>query len=63
MPHEPQLASSDVTSMHVAPHIIDGAAPDSLLFEVFTGAGCGTMIVGRKEKATYLGVDLAALLG
>lgn len=44
-------------------HIIDGAAPDSLLFEVFTGAGCGTMIVGRKEKATYLGVDLAALLG
>jgi hypothetical protein len=33
------------------------------LFEVFTGAGCGTMIVGRKEKATYLGVDLAALLG
>ena len=34
-------------------------APDSLLLEVFTGAGCGTMIVGRKEKATYLGVDLA----
>ena len=44
-------------------HIIDGGSPDSLLFEVFTGAGCGTMIVGRKEKATYLGVDLAALLG
>jgi acetylglutamate kinase len=40
-------------------HIIDGRAPDALLFEVFTGAGCGTMIVGRKEKATYLGVDLA----
>jgi acetylglutamate kinase len=40
-------------------HIIDGRAPDSLLLEVFTGAGCGTMIVGRKEKATYLGVDLA----
>jgi acetylglutamate kinase len=40
-------------------HIIDGRLPDSLLFEVFTGAGCGTMIVGRKEKATYLGVDLA----
>ncbi len=40
-------------------HIIDGRAPDSLLFEVFTGAGYGTMIVGRKEKATYLGVDLA----
>lgn len=43
-------------------HIIEGAVPDSLLFEVFTGAGCGTMIVGRKEKATYLGVDLGALL-
>ncbi|MEP6589871.1 MAG: acetylglutamate kinase [Gemmatimonadota bacterium] len=40
-------------------HIIDGRAPDSLLYEVFTGAGFGTMIVGRKEKATYLGVDLA----
>jgi acetylglutamate kinase len=40
-------------------HIIDGRAPDSLLLEVFTGAGCGTMIVGRKEKATYIGVDLA----
>ena len=40
-------------------HIIDGSQPDALLLEVFTGAGCGTMIVGRKEKATYLGVDLA----
>jgi acetylglutamate kinase len=40
-------------------HIIDGRAVDALLLEVFTGAGCGTMIVGRKEKATYLGVDLA----
>lgn len=40
-------------------HIIDGRAPDSLLLEVFTGSGYGTMIVGRKEKATYLGVDLA----
>lgn len=40
-------------------HIIDGRAADALLFEVFTGAGCGTMIVGRKQKATYLGVDLA----
>jgi acetylglutamate kinase len=40
-------------------HIVDGRAPDALLVEVFTGAGCGTMIVGRKEKATYLGVDLA----
>ena len=40
-------------------HIVDGRVPDSLLLEVFTGAGSGTMIVGRKEKATYLGVDLA----
>jgi acetylglutamate kinase len=40
-------------------HIIDGRAHDSLLLEVFTGTGTGTMIVGRKEKATYLGVDLA----
>ncbi len=41
-------------------HIIDGRVPDSLLLEVFTGAGCGTMIVGRKEKDTYVGVDLAS---
>lgn len=40
-------------------HIIGGSNPDALLLEVFTGAGCGTMIVGRKEKATYLDVDLA----
>lgn len=40
-------------------HILDGRAADGLLYEVFTGVGCGTMIVGRKEKATYLGVDLA----
>jgi acetylglutamate kinase len=34
-------------------HIIDGRAPDSILMEVFTGAGCGTMIVNEKEKSTY----------
>ena len=39
-------------------HIIDGRAPDSLLVEVFTGAGNGTMIVHRKEKASELDVDL-----
>jgi len=39
-------------------HIIDGRAPDSLLLEVFTGVGCGTMIVGRKEGAE-LEADLA----
>ncbi len=40
-------------------HIIGGKGTDALLLEVFTGAGCGTMIVGRKEKAAYLDVDLA----
>lgn len=40
-------------------HILDGRAPDSLLLEIFTGVGTGTMIVGRKEKAHYLDVDLA----
>lgn len=34
-------------------HIIDGRAPDAILQEVFTGSGCGTMIVGRREKAHY----------
>ena len=40
-------------------HIIDGRAPDSILVEVFTGSGAGTMIVGKKEKATYVGAELA----
>ncbi|UCF66307.1 MAG: acetylglutamate kinase [Acidobacteriota bacterium] len=34
-------------------HIIDGRAADALLVELFTGAGCGTMIVGRREKRDY----------
>jgi acetylglutamate kinase len=40
-------------------HIINGRGTDALLLEVFTGSGCGTMIVGRKEKAAYIDVDLA----
>lgn len=40
-------------------HIIDGRVPDALLYEVFTSDGCGTMIVGRKQQDTYLGVELA----
>jgi acetylglutamate kinase len=40
-------------------HIVGGRTNDALLLEVFTGSGCGTMIVGRKEKAAYLDVDLA----
>jgi acetylglutamate kinase len=35
-------------------HIIDGLRPQSLLLEVFTNEGCGTMIVGPKEKEVYL---------
>ena len=34
-------------------HIIDGRTPDSLLLELFTGGGSGTMIVGEREKRTY----------
>jgi acetylglutamate kinase len=34
-------------------HIVGGLAPDSLLVELFTGAGAGTMIVGRREKQEY----------
>ena len=40
-------------------HIIDGRVPDSILVEVFTGAGAGTMIVGKKEKGRYVGGELA----
>ncbi len=34
-------------------HIIDGRVPDSLLVELFTGHGCGTMVVARKELDDY----------
>lgn len=34
-------------------HIIDGLRPDSLLVEVFTGVGSGTMIASRNEKREY----------
>jgi acetylglutamate kinase len=34
-------------------HIIDGRIPDALLLEVFTGHGCGTMIVAKKEMESY----------
>jgi len=40
-------------------HIIDGTAKDSLLVEVFTGEGCGTMIVGEREKQIYQEKELA----
>jgi acetylglutamate kinase len=39
-------------------HILDGRKPDALLLEVFTGAGCGTMIVRRKEKEAYADAEL-----
>jgi acetylglutamate kinase len=34
-------------------HIIDGRTPDALLVELFTGHGCGTMIVASREAAEY----------
>jgi acetylglutamate kinase len=40
-------------------HILDGRAPDALLLEVFTGAGCGTMIVRRRDKEAYADAELA----
>jgi acetylglutamate kinase len=40
-------------------HILDGRTPDALLLEVFTGAGCGTMIVRRKDKEVYANAELA----
>ena len=34
-------------------HIVDGRQADALLVELFTGGGCGTMIVDRKEMTDY----------
>jgi acetylglutamate kinase len=40
-------------------HILDGRAGDALLLEVFTGAGCGTMIVLRKDEEAYADAEPA----
>lgn len=40
-------------------HVVDGRAPDALLLEVFTGAGCGTMIVRRKQREEYADAEIA----
>lgn len=34
-------------------HILNGTRPGALLLEVFTNAGCGTMIVDKRERETY----------
>lgn len=41
-------------------HIINGMKPGALLREVFTNAGCGTMIVERRERQNYQAAELAA---
>ena len=40
-------------------HIINGFKPSALLRETFTNAGCGTMIVEKREKQAYQAVELA----
>ncbi len=39
-------------------HIINGTKPGALLREVFTNAGCGTMIVERREREAYQKAEL-----
>jgi acetylglutamate kinase len=40
-------------------HIINGLKPGALLRETFTNAGCGTMIVEKRERQAYQAVELA----
>jgi acetylglutamate kinase len=41
-------------------HIINGMKPGALQREIFTNAGCGTMIVEKRERVTYQTAELAA---
>ncbi len=41
-------------------HIINGHKPDTLLAEVFTNEGCGTLIVEKRERAKSNGTGPAA---
>jgi hypothetical protein len=40
-------------------HIINGLKPGALLRETFTNAGCGTMIVQKRERQEYQAVELS----
>ena len=40
-------------------HIINGLKPGALMREVFTNAGCGTMIVEKRERQAYQAAELA----
>ena len=39
-------------------HILNGMKPGALLYEAFTNAGCGTMIVSEVERASYQQAEL-----
>jgi acetylglutamate kinase len=41
-------------------HIINGLKPEALLREIFTNAGCGTMIVEKRERQSYQQTELTA---
>jgi acetylglutamate kinase len=40
-------------------HIINGLKPGALLREIFTNEGCGTMIVGKRERQAYQSAELS----
>ena len=40
-------------------HVINGLKPGALLRETFTNAGCGTMIVEKRERQAYQAEELA----
>lgn len=40
-------------------HVINGLKPGALLRETFTNAGCGTMIVEKRERQAYQAIELA----
>lgn len=39
-------------------HVLNGMKPGALVSEIFTNAGCGTMIVDRRERETYQKAEL-----
>ncbi len=41
-------------------HLLNGTKPGALLLEVFTNAGCGTMIIDRRERETYQKTELGS---
>ena len=41
-------------------HVVNGTPPDTLLYEIFTNEGCGTLIVAERERGRQADAETLA---